>query len=514
MGKTVSCQKVTFDWSMGKTSGFLINCKTLLKLKCRDLKSADIKEAIADQLLPDVSEEVKTALLEYIQDNQSGVLLVLDGLDEIKQGIDLTPLIQGKRLPKCRLLLTSRDNPKLRQHCDTLFQIIGFSPQHARDFIIKYFGEDKDTAQKLLDKIPDPENLEEFRALQNSTGRKDGGFLMELISSPLNTALLCAVVEDMKGQLPSSATQLYLEIAACVLTRYYKKNGKEPPVDPMATHSEDLAALGRLALKGIENDRLHFDEDEFRAESRATNILEFGFLSKEASTSRRRPVSTYQFLHKTFQEFFAALSLSEQLLSGDTACLPSLLQGKYKQVTLFVVGLLSQKPEAAKQIVVDLMSSLTQSVDSSDNRGSFVYVCNVVRECGDNADLERAVCRSVVQHFTWRELELMGCNLSESSVELRVVCEALKENRPLEGLYLWDNKIKDVTSLAQSMESNRTLKVLQLSRNPFTDVSALTQSLRLNSTLERLVLDEKFRGESAAKKLEKQNPRLKIKYVG
>ena len=92
------------------------------------------------------------------------------------------------------------------------------------------------------------------------------------------------------------------------------------------------------------------------------------------------------------------------------------------------------------------------------------------------------------------------------------MCEALKENRPLEELYLWDNKIKDVTSLAQSMESNRTLKELWLSRNPFTDVSALTQSLRLNSTLVRLMLGEKFRGESAAKKLEKQNPRLEISY--
>ena len=94
------------------------------------------------------------------------------------------------------------------------------------------------------------------------------------------------------------------------------------------------------------------------------------------------------------------------------------------------------------------------------------------------------------------------------------MCEALKENRPLEELYLWDNKIKDVTSLAQSMESNRTLKLLDLSFNPLTDVSALTQSLRLNSTLETLLLDKEFRDESAVKKLEKQNPRLKIKYDG
>ena len=309
MGKTVTCQKVTFDWSMGKTSGFLINFKTLLKLKCRYLKSANIKEAIADQLLPlDVSDEVKTALLEYIQDTQSRVLLVLDGLDEIKQGIDLSPLIQGKLLPQCHILLTSRNNPKLRQHCDALFEVIGFTPQHVKDFIINYFGKDNEKAQILLDKIPSQQS-------------EDDGFFLEFISSPLMTALLCALVEDMDGQLPLSTTQLYRELTTCVLRRYYKKNGQEPPVDPVATHSKDLAALGRLALKGIENDRPYFDEDEFRTESCTTNILQFGFLTKEASTSRIRPCIFYHFLSKGFQEFFATLP-------------KQLGQGKYKQVTL------------------------------------------------------------------------------------------------------------------------------------------------------------------------------------
>ena len=506
IGKTVFCQKIATDWSEGKTSEPFPSFKILLKLKCRDIESSaaidadTLKKSIADQLLAHEQERLKTGLFNYLEDPESRVLLVLDGLDELNQDIDIFSLIENELRPwKCKFLLTSRNDPKLRKHCDSLFQIIGFTIKDAKSFIRKFLGEtDQKIAELLIHKIDDRSS-------------QDGALLRELVSNPLTTSLLCYVCKETNGKLPSGRTNLYQEIIRCILRRYYKKKGEEPPEDPMEERKEDLAALGRLALNGIENGRLHFAESEIPAESRATNILEFGFLSKEASTGFKLSIS-YQFLHKTFQEFFAALSLSEQLLSGDTACLPSLLQGKYKQVTLFVVGLLSQKPEAAKQIVVDLMSSLTQSVSSSDGSDSFVYVCNVVRECGDNADLERAVCRSVLQHFTWRVLVLISCNLSESSVELRVVCEALKENRPLEELRLSFNKIKDVTSLAQSMESNRTLKVLALPHNPFTDVSALTQSLELNSTLEVLMLDEKFSDESAVKKLKKQNPRLKIHY--
>ena len=506
IGKTVYCQKIATDWSEGKTGESFPSFKILLKLKCRDIESSTainadtLKKSIAEQLLAHEQERLKTGLFNYLVDPESRVLLVLDGLDELNQDIDIFSLIENELRPwKCKFLLTSRNDPELRKNCDSLFQIIGFTIEDAKSFIRKFLGEtDKEIAKLLIDKISDESS-------------QDGALLRELVSNPLMTSLLCYVCKETNGKLPSDRTNLYQEIIRCILRRYYKKKEKELPEDPMEEHKEDLAALGRLALNGIENGRLHFAESEIPAESHATNILDFGFLSKEESTGFKLSIS-YQFLHKTFQEFFAALSLSEQLLSGDTACLPSLLQGKYKQVTLFIVGLLSQKPKAAKQIVVDLMSSVTQSVSSSDGCDSFVYICNVVRECGDNADLEGAVCRTVVKHFTWWRLKLEDCNLSELSVELRIVCEALKENRPLGTLYLQGNKIKNVTSLAQSMESNHTLNSLKLSWNPFRNVSALTQSLKLNSTLKGLQLDRKFRGESAVKELEKQNPSLKIYY--
>ena len=56
MGKTTYCQKLAYDWSVGEipSEASFPEVKILLLLKCRDMhmKTANIEEAIDDQLLP------------------------------------------------------------------------------------------------------------------------------------------------------------------------------------------------------------------------------------------------------------------------------------------------------------------------------------------------------------------------------------------------------------------------------------------------------------------------------
>ena len=134
MGKTTYCKKMVYDWATGKQE--LEHCfpkfQTVLLLKCCDMKS-DLWEAIEDQLLPrNVEEDVKERFFIFICQNQSDVLLVLDGLDEVPTSKlpVFTEIIQGRReLPKCRVVATARHEAgiKLRKHCDTLLQIEGFT---------------------------------------------------------------------------------------------------------------------------------------------------------------------------------------------------------------------------------------------------------------------------------------------------------------------------------------------------------------------------------------------------
>ena len=349
MGKSMFCQKVALDWSEGKTGKSFPSFKILLKLNCQEVESSAaiginvLKKSITDQLLAHETERLKTGLFNYLEDPESRVLLVLDGLDELNQDIDIFHLIKQELDPwRCNFLLTSRNDPKLREHCDSLFQIIGFANEDAECYIRKFFGEtDQEIAEHVIDSI--------------NESSQDGATLRELVSNPFIASLICYVGKELNGKLPSSKAQLYQEMIRCILRRYFTKRNEEPPEDPIEECKEDLAVLGCLALNGIENDRLHFIENEIPTKGCTRNILKFGFLSKQVSSSGIRPPISYQFLHKTFQEFFAAFSLSEQSLLGDTALLRSLSQSKFKQVLLFTVGLLSQKPEALENRKLDFL---------------------------------------------------------------------------------------------------------------------------------------------------------------
>ena len=68
MGKTTYCQKLAYDWSVEDISpeASFPKVKMLLVLKCRDMKTANIEEAIDDQLLPlDADEEEKKKFFSF-----------------------------------------------------------------------------------------------------------------------------------------------------------------------------------------------------------------------------------------------------------------------------------------------------------------------------------------------------------------------------------------------------------------------------------------------------------------
>ena len=307
MGKTTYCQKLAYDWSVEDISpeASFPKVEMLLVLKCRDMKTANIEEAIDDQLLPlDVDKKEKENLFHFIRCNQSKMLLVLDGLDEMSDDLlkCILPLIQGKVFPYTHLLLTARHEAglKVRRYCDTLLEIVGYTDKDADRYIKKYFKshEDPRLGTKLL------KTLKRNRQLR------------ELASNPLNTALLCLVCEDTRGIFPSNRTKLYDELVSCALRRYFAKTGGSvDDNDPIKACETQLNQLGKMALKALLKDQLAFSAEELTGHS--TEFLEFGFLSREASASKIRPKPNYAFTHKTFQEYFAAFHLAHELLTGD-----------------------------------------------------------------------------------------------------------------------------------------------------------------------------------------------------
>ena len=309
MGKSTYCQKLAYDWAtkQKELDPSFPDIDALLLLKRHDVKSSILK-AIDDQILPaEIDDQARECFFKFVRENQSKVLLVLDGLDEMDstEMKRIYDLVEGKELSGCHVILTSRHEvgSKLRRYCDTLWEIVGFTEEDANSFVRTYFKNinREDLLENLLEKI------------------RYSHELRNLSKNPLNVTLLCVLCEDLDGVFPTSRTELYTEIVLCVLRRYEKKQGLSSKTeDLMSIYRDELVDLGRVALHSLRKGELYFEEHKSGSSSIA--LSKFGFLSVQASGCKRKAVVRYAFLHKSFQEFFSGFYLACQILDGGIDC--------------------------------------------------------------------------------------------------------------------------------------------------------------------------------------------------
>ena len=138
----------------------------------------------------------------------------------------------------------------------------------------------------------------------------------------------------------------------------------ETDQNPVAFYHVELKELGRIAMEGLRNDSLYFDQSAFQGFS-SDLISGLGFLSVEAGRSKRRPGRSYGFLHKSFQEFFAAFYHCRQLLDGEISVDSLVADRRYfdefRQVLMFTSGLLAQEyEEAVKALVAGIATQVNE----------------------------------------------------------------------------------------------------------------------------------------------------------
>ena len=509
IGKTTYCKKYVYDWATKKQNPHdcVTNIKVVLFLKCRDIKS-DIWEAIDDQLLPrDVDEDIKQQFFQFIRGNQSSVLLILDGLDELPSSKVpiISELIAGRVLPKCKVVATARHEAgvKIRKFCDTLLEVEGFTEAQAREFIAKYFKEKSELAEKLSARISRDENLR------------------EMCANPLNTALLCLMCEEFDGTLPEKRTTLFLNMIECVLRRYRKK--KELPdtkEDLTNLYKSQLKTLGFIALNCLKQDKLDFEENELG--KHASDLAAFGFLSIHPGGSKLRPSLHYAFLHKSFQECFAAFYLCCEIQDKRTTPKELVSDDKYfldmTQVLLFSCGILAEQSD---QEAAALVSSLGKRVNNpaSKNCRSVKFLLEAINECKrkkDDFHLRLARCFGsdlnqtdlyVEYQFLSEGLAIILSEVIKANATLKAlgfcfgcisdsgatsIAEAIKVNKTLTSLDLSNNGISDAgaTSIAEAIKVNKTLTDLDLSENGISDAGAtsIVEAIKVNETLTNLDL--------------------------
>ena len=487
MGKTTYCKKVVFDWATGKhaTGNCFPNFVIVLLIKCRDVESG-LREAIEDQLLPrEVGEDERERFFDFIRHNQSNVLLVLDGLDEVseKKLPMFSEIIQRRVLPNCRVIATARHEAgvKVRKYCDTLLEIEGFTEEDVNSFITKFFRDKSKLAEQLIAHLCVDYTL------------------YPILTNPLNTALLCLVYEDLNGKFPESRTKLYMEIMECVLRRYRTKQQlPENGEDLVDLYESQLKHLGSIALKGLREGNLDFDEEELK-EHKATDLPGLGFLSVQSGGSKLRPTRRYGFLHKTFQEFFAAFYLSCKLIKQEISTESIADDRKYrdelKEVLLFTFGMLAARCE---ETAVNLLKSIATKLNLEEE-GNLSFIRQFIIECKKEKNNVDEIFGSALG----TSLQVETVDISERKIEKTFavfLSNFFKTNTTVKTFYMYGSSIDGFTALAECLKYNTSLTTLSLFRNGIGDdgAAALAECLKYNTLLTTLSLFRNGIGDDGA----------------
>ncbi|XP_067040334.1 protein NLRC3-like [Acropora muricata] len=542
MGKTTYCRKLVYDWASKQCHQWdksFPRIDVLLLLRCREIKST-IWVAIEDQILPKgIEPKERKMFFQFLKENPSKVLLVLDGLDEADpQKLEMhLKLIQREELPGCYIVLTSRHEAgkKVRPYTDTLLEIVGFTTADAVNYIRKYFEQVKvDMAEELIESI--------FSNVE----------LMALTQNPLNTLLLCVIFEDLEGVLPSNRTQLYEEIVRFILRRYESKTDglSNRGKDLLLVYKKELMILGRTALDCLHRRELYFDDH--KGDIKESLLMKFGFLSIQSSGSKRAPCNRYGFFHKSFQEFFSgyflAFSIIDDVTKSHSVLTDSRYMGELFQVFKFMSRIIAQQSEqTAVSIVQSIASSLTERGFTYEEDPYLVVAHYFMNECktysGDLhtklactfgkslklVDVEMRLSQrsdgyigTFLQALTFNStvtnFRLLYMELSKEKIDM--LAHALSVNTSLSSVDLifsfYDtgrtyhpSKIYNViggegaNSLAQSLRVNTSISSLDLRSNSIGDEGAnsLAQALRVNTSLSSLGLYSNSIGHEGANSL-------------
>ena len=504
MGKTTYSQKLAYDWAnkQDEWDTSFPSIEVLLLLRCNDVKFG-IWEAIDDQLLPDdIDEEAKENFFKYIRENQAKCLLLLDGLDEADSfKLDMYySLVQSKLLPACHIVITSRHEvgKKVRPYCDTLWEIVGFTEEDAESFIRKYFKGKEHLAEELIKRL----FCSKYSFL---TAGHPLETLGELTKNPLNTALLCCLFEDFEGVLPTSRTELYVEIVVFVLRRYEEKNGlKSSNKDLISGYKKELLLLGSFALESLLKGESYFEKKED-----TVKLINFGFLSFQQGAAKRKPSTRCAFLHKSFQEFFAGLFLAFQVISKERDFTSVVDDKRYldklRQVFLFMSGIIASRSE---ETAMSFFIVIAKKINSAEDRKSYMSLaCECLLECSSvKESLETRLVCSLGKHLDMSsQTKVYFRNTAIHDTGASAISMALAVNSSLTSLDLSWNRIGDAgaSSLSQVLTANSSLTILDLSWNIIGDAgaSSLSQALTANSSLTSLDLCNNSIGISGASSL-------------
>ena len=368
MGKTTMISRLAYLWAAGKQKGSRSDSFSVFrKFKQRkmkflhkfeyvfavDLRKCELEtslvDAIESQLLSNVS---KYHLESFLTNYASECLYLFDGYDEMSAN---ETILHSNLLCGSRVIVTTRPNKvdAFYESHKEYVQVIseGFSKESINKFVKTYFGNSKEISESLLKTIYDNPEIE------------------TLSHFPLVLSMICVIWKD-KNTLPSTLSELYCQTIQYLARHWRARDYSSMPFEEFKNHvqfDQIMVRLGRTALRGLLHDStLVFKEDEFDSFKIVEQGCSLGIMSKSSEVSSFGMITYFSFIHKTFQEYCAAVYISSVADSENHECFMSDLHqmnvNEMEYVLRFCCGTSQKAAEFVLTYVVDdVVKNATQN---------------------------------------------------------------------------------------------------------------------------------------------------------
>eukprot|EP00058_Branchiostoma_floridae_P021329 XP_002606819.1 hypothetical protein BRAFLDRAFT_82460 [Branchiostoma floridae] len=330
-GKTTFLSKEAIDAVSKKTElGRLYDIVLLIRL--REVREDEtLEEMVWDQCVPETIEGIDvTSIRTILQKNESRVLFLLDGYDELRPGARanrqaIPKLLDGKLYPNSAIVITSRPSAGVQQYIrpDSSAHIMGFSVAQVVEYIRQYFRSEKNSerGEQLLvqhfDITPHCHLPLEF-----IIPRWESRIVNDLIHTPIFLFLVCVLWQENRDMVATGTmTGLYENLLTCLVRKYCVREGVDMPTDGLPTDVADtLLQFGKVALEALRRNETLLDLTQVEREKvNSELLLKLGVVSLEVSASKLHPRKQLNFSHKTMQEFLAGRYIAHALVNRDPA---------------------------------------------------------------------------------------------------------------------------------------------------------------------------------------------------
>ncbi|XP_072892545.1 NACHT, LRR and PYD domains-containing protein 3-like [Hemitrygon akajei] len=356
IGKTTMVQKIVYDWATGK---IYQQFQFVFSFKFRDLNTVNcrinLKELILDHY------PYFRNILREVWKNPEGLLFIFDGLDEFKHKIDFADsqrdtepkhqcpdpewwcevsdivysLIQGKLLPGCSVLVTTRPTALHlleKAEISVRAEILGFVNEERKEYFIRHF-EDQTVAEAVFNYVKENE------ILYTMSYNPSYCWILALALGPFFTQR----VRDPQ-RVPKTITQLYSYYIYNIL----KNHGRE-----IEKPRDVLLRVGQMAYRGVLEKKIVFTDGDLINYSLHPSQFLSGFLMELLEREDSAQSVVYTFPHLTIQEFVAAVAQFLNPHPGDILKflteVHNTTDGRFEVFLRFVAGLSS--PMTARGLV-------------------------------------------------------------------------------------------------------------------------------------------------------------------